>query len=213
MAPPVGRFWGSPCGPQKGSAFFFLVRGGEPKAAPILDVFSAPKAIAIWQRFRFLVEQVPPGRPVLRLNLDETSIRFWYEPRLGLRRPSRHVPKAGFARQASRSQLRKAFSHIGIICDDASLQPHLPQVLLVNERTVTAEQHRRWTPLPGCNAQMWRCKSACINDKVFARVVRTLGKVLRERAADRQPILLLDAHVCHFPQPHWRRSAIMAYGP
>ena len=152
----------------------------------------------MWQWFHFLLGQVPPGRPVLRLNLDETSVRFWYEPRLGLRRPRGRVPRAGFARQATRGQLRRAFSHIAIICDDASVQPHLPQVLLVNERTVTAEQHRRWASLPGCNAKLWRGKSAWINDEVFANIVRELGKVLRARAEGRQAILLLDAHKCHF---------------
>ena len=152
----------------------------------------------MWQWFHFLLSQVPPGRPVLRLNLDETSVRCWYEPRLDPRRPKGQVPRAGIARQASRGQLRRAFSHIGIICDDASLQPHLPQVLLVNERTVTAEQHRRWTPLPGYNAKLWRGKSAWINNKVFANIIRELGMVLRARVGDRQAILLLDAHVCHF---------------
>ena len=33
----------------------------------------------MWQWFHFLQGQVPPGRPVLRLNLDENSIKFWYE--------------------------------------------------------------------------------------------------------------------------------------
>ena len=152
----------------------------------------------MWQWFHFLQGQVPPGRPVLRLNLDETSVRFWYEPRQGLRRPRGQVPRAGFARKASRAQLRKAFSHIAIICDDTSLQPHLPQVLLVNERTVSAELNRRWTSLPGCNAKLWRGKSAWINDEVFAKIIRELGKVLRARAGGRQAILFLDAHKCHF---------------
>ena len=107
----------------------------------------------MWQWFHFLQAQVPPDRPVLRLNLDETSVRFWYEPRKGLRRPRGQIPRAGFARKASRAQLRKAFSHVAIICDDSSLQPHLPPVLLVNERAVSAELHRRWTPLPGTNAK------------------------------------------------------------
>ena len=159
-----------------------------------------PEATAVWQWFQFLQGQVPPGRPVLRLNLDETSVRFWYEPRKGLRHPRNQIPRTGFARQASRAQLRKAFSHIAIICDDTSLQPHLPQVLLVNERTVSAELHRRWTSLPGCNAKLWRGQSSWINDKVFAKIVRELGKVLRSHAAGRQAILLLDAHTCHFSQ-------------
>ena len=145
-------------------------------------LFLSPKATAVWQWFHFLQGRVPHGRQVLRLNLDETSIRFWYEPQKGLRRPRGQVPRAGFARKASRAQLRKAFSHVAIICDDTSLQPHLPQVLLVNERTVSAELNRRWTSLPGCNVKLWRGKSAWINNKVFAKIIREVGKVLRARA-------------------------------
>ena len=152
----------------------------------------------MWQWFHFLQKKIPPGRGVLRLNLDETSVRFFYEPRLGLRRPRGQVPRTGFARKATRGQLRKAFSHVAILCDDTSVQPYLPQVLLANERTVSAELHRRWASLPGCNAKLWRGKSAWINDKVFAKIIRELGKVLRVRAGGRQAILLLDAHKCHF---------------
>ena len=163
--------------------FAIKERGAETE--PIFDCFLSLEATAVWQWFHFLQRQVPPCDSVLRLNLDETSVKFWYEPRMGLRRPAGEVPRVGFARQASRSQLRRAFSHIAIICDDTGLQPHLPQVLLVNERTVTAEQHRRWTSLPGCNAKLWRGKSAWINDEVFAKIVRELGKVLRARAEGR----------------------------
>ena len=134
---------------------------------PIFVLFLPPEATAVWQWFHFLQEQVPPGRPVLRLNLDETSVRFWYEPCKGLRRPGGQVPRAGFARKASRAQLRKAFSHVAIMCNDTSLQPHLPRVLLVTERTVSAELNRRWTSLPGCNAKLWRGKTAWINDIVL----------------------------------------------
>ena len=157
-----------------------------------------PEATAVWQWFQFLQGQVPPGRPVLRLNLDETSVRFWYEPRKGLRRDAGDKPRKGFARQASRAQLRKAFTHVAIICDDSTLQPYLPQVLLVNERTVSMELSRRWTALRGCNAKLWRGKSAWINEKVFAKIVRELGMVLRERAGGRQAVLLMDAHKVHY---------------
>ena len=152
----------------------------------------------MWQWYHFLQGQVPHGRPVLRLNLDETSIKFWYEPRQGLCRPKGQAPRIGLGRKASRAQLRKAFSHIAIICDDPCLQPHLPQVLLVNQRTVSAELHRRWNSLPGCNAKLWRGKSAWINKQTFAQVIRELGKVVRKRAGSHQAILLLDAHKCHF---------------
>ena len=98
---------------------FQLEEGGQ-KRPPFCCHFGSPKATAVWQWYHFLVSQLPPGRPVLRLNLDETSVRFWYEPRLGLRRPTGRPPRVGHARQATRGQLRRAFSHVAIICDDAS---------------------------------------------------------------------------------------------
>ena len=198
MAPPLAPFWGPRSGPHFGSVCLFSVEGGVQKTDPIFALFMSPEATAVWQWFHFLQGQVPADRPVLRLNLDETSVRFWYQPCKGMRRPRCQVPRAGFARKASRAQLRKAFSHIAIISDDTSLQPYLPQMLLVNERTVSAELERRWTSLPGCNAKLWRGKSAWINDKLFAKIIRELGKVLRARAGGRQAILLLDAHRSHF---------------
>ena len=65
-------------------------------------------------------------------------------------------------------------------------------------RTVSAELHRRWTPLAGRNAKLWRGEWARINDKVVAAIIRELGQVLRMRAGGREAILLLDAHKCHF---------------
>ena len=166
----------------------------------------------MWQWFHFLQGQAPAGRPVLRLNLDETSVRFWYEPRKGLRRDAGDKPRKGFARQASRAQLRKAFTHVAIVCDDTTLQPYLPQVLLVNERTVSMELSRRWTALRGCNAKLWRGKSAWINEKVFAKILRELGKVLRERAGGRQAVLLMDAHKVHYSKGALAAAVTMTFG-
>ena len=99
------------------------LEGEGPKAALCLRV-SLEEAMASWQWFRFLLAQVPPGRKPLILNLDETSIRVWYEPRLGLRARAGNR-RAGPAptRQTSRGLLRKAFTHVAVICDDAALQP------------------------------------------------------------------------------------------
>ena len=119
-----GPFWVRNTDPVLGPCVCFQLRRGFKKRTRFWGRISSPEASAVWQWFHFLQERAPPGRPVLRLNLDETSVRFWYEPRRGLRRPRKEVPRAGFARKASRAQLRKAFTHIAIICDDSSLQPH-----------------------------------------------------------------------------------------
>ena len=155
----------------------------------------------MWQWFRFLVARVPPDKKLLLLNLDETSIRFWYQPRLGLRGRARAKPAGrGAARQASRGQLRKAFTHVAVICDDATLQPQLPQVILVNERTCTNLTLQNWKPIPGCKAEVLRHKSAWINNAKFADILRRIGEALKTHAPDRQAILLMDAHSCHFSE-------------
>ena len=155
----------------------------------------------MWQWFRFLVARVPPDKKLLLLNLDETSIRFWYQPRLGLRGRARATPAGrGAARQASRGQLRKAFTHVAVICDDAALQPQLPQVILVNERTCTNLTLQNWKPIPGCKAEVLRHKSAWINNAKFADILRRIGEALKTHAPDRQAILLMDAHSCHFSE-------------
>ena len=53
----------------------FLVSDGGAKTEPIFVHFLFPKATAVWQWLHFLLGQVPTGCPVLRLNLDETSVR------------------------------------------------------------------------------------------------------------------------------------------
>jgi len=192
---------GPPGGPRFGSIYRILLFRGFQKMDPFLIPCFHKKAMASWQWFHFLVGQVPPLRKVLVLNLDETSIRFWYQPRLGLRGRGRDKPRgAGPARQASRAQLRKALTHVAIICDDVALQPYLPQVLLVNERTATVRSLKSWKPIPGCKAEVWRGKSAWINDSVFGDIVTHLGAVLKTHALGRQAILLMDAHTCHFSE-------------
>ena len=168
----------------------------------------------MWQWFGFLVEQVPAGKKTIVLNLDETSIRFWYEPRQGLRvRSKAEGGSRGPARQASRGQLRKAVTHVAVICDDTAVQAQLPQVILMNERTCSAAALASWSPMRGCKAEVWRRKSAWINNKVFAEILNRIGQVLKEVAADRQAILLMDAHSCHFRQKLWPQLAHRIYGP
>ena len=101
------------------------------------------------------------------------------------------------ARHASRGLLRKAFTHVGLICNDPSLQPKLPHILLLNTNTATRRDLVGWKALKGCSAEVWRGKSAWINTTVFKRVIERLGVFLRTHAPERQAILLMDAHGVH----------------
>lgn len=172
------------------------------------------KALAVWQWFHFLRRQVPPNKPVLVLNLDETSIRFWYEPRRGLRPKDKDQGESTrAARQASRGQMRKAVTHVAIICNDHTIQPHLPQVIIVNEHIVSARTMRTWKPLAGTKAEVWRQKSAWINNENFGLIIKGIGKAVQARAPERQIILLMDAHICHFSKEALRQAALYQIWP
>ncbi len=153
----------------------------------------------MWQWVRFLRSWVPKEKEPLLLNLDETSIRFFYEPRKGLciRRRKTGPKGQGYVRHATRSQRRKALTHVAIICDDPRLQPELPQILLMSTATVAAKDVSTWRAARGCNVQVWRAKSAWVTNEIFSKMVTCLGKCLKEACPNRQPILLFDAHGVH----------------
>ena len=92
VAPSWSHFGGRRAAPVWGPCVGFPLARGCKKRTLFWPHFLSPEATAVWQWFHFLVGQVPSGHPVLRLILDRTSVRFWYEPRLGLRRPRGQGP-------------------------------------------------------------------------------------------------------------------------
>ena len=211
----VAPIWGPENGPNTSDHVNSLLRNRRSKKRT-LKWFRVliKKAAAVWQWFHFLRRQVPLDKQLLLLNLDETSVRFWYEPRRGLRlKTNLGGRKREAARQASRSQLRKAVTHVAIICDDHTIQPHLPQIIIVNEHTVSAKSLKTWKPLPGTKTEVWRRKSAWINNEIFGQIVKKIGEAVRERAPNHQVILLMDAHVCHFSKQALREAAVQHIWP
>ena len=103
----------------------------------------ASEVMSIWQWCRFLKSRILPPKQVLLLNLDETSIKFYYQPKRGLRlrRSLKRTAMDYFTgRNVSRSQMRKAFTHIAIVADDPEVQKHLPQICIVSARVVSVAQ-------------------------------------------------------------------------
>ena len=176
------------------------------KSEAVIDLHSSPlllpKACSVWQWFHFLLSKVSNDKTPLIINLDETSIRTWYPPRLGLksrRQVQRGQPPRG--RHSSRGQQRRAFTHVALICDDPSLQPLLPQILLVNEHTAPLYAIAGWSSLKGCNTHLWRAKSAWVNRNVFKLILAHIGDFAKTHAKDRQVILIMDALGVHCSEP------------
>ena len=147
-----------------------------------------------------LRQRLPAGKEFLICNLDETSCRFFYQGRKGMR--IRTSAAAGcdddLARNASKSAKRSAMTHVAIICNDHSIQPHLPQTLLCAEALLPQRDVAAITATLPQNVALWRKKSGWINVDVFADIMRVLVTVLSEVARQRQCILLMDAHRAHF---------------
>ena len=99
VANPGDHFWVHRADPKMGPCVCFCDKMRSKKTEPFLSNFRTAEATAVWQWFDFLQTQVRHGRPVLRLNLDETSVTFWYEPRQALCHPKGQVPRIGLDRK------------------------------------------------------------------------------------------------------------------
>jgi hypothetical protein len=139
----------------------------------------------------------------LLLNLDETSVKFFYEPARGLRigKKAAQNLRAPIKRNTSKGQQRRALSYIAIICDDPALQCDLPQIMLVASAILPTGAYNAVKDHLAGNVHIWRRKSGWINNEVFAEILTLLGGVLKKIAPSRQPILMMDAHKVHFASP------------
>lgn len=158
------------------------------------------EVLAAWQWCRFLKQQSSSKTPVL-LNLDETSVRFCYSPQKGLRvKPvgeERQRDQFFVGRNSSRSQLRKAFTHIGIICECKEFQALCPHILMIADKMVTqAEVLEVKASLPS-NILLWVQKTGWVSTSTFVQVVQELQSRLAHLQPTHQFILLLDAHCVH----------------
>ena len=97
----------------------------------------------------------------------------------------------------SRHKLRGCFTHIAMICDDASLQPRLPQIFLGNEHIFPQRVIETTRPDLPKNILVWRRKSAWVTKATMVEVVHALAAALGPELAARRVMLLLDACKIH----------------
>lgn len=166
------------------------------------------QATTIWQWFRCLLAQVPHQQPVVILNLDETSVRFYYPPKPGLKLRKQMLPvkSSQGKRHASKGYQRKAFTYVSIICDDKEVQANVPQIVLIAEKMCSvSDLDQAKASLPK-NVLVWRQKSSWVNNDVFAQIVRLLGQSVKAAAPKAKPFLLMDAHKVHYSVPVLRAA-------
>ncbi len=161
----------------------------------------------MWRWFAWYRARVPEGQEALILNLDETSVRYFYEARKGLlaaRGPGAQPGRQNL-RNTSKAQQRRAFTHVAIICDDTEVQAQLPQVLLCSEQLLRRRDELALRGQLPPNVHLWRRPSGWVTKESFAQVMRLLGEVLARSWPGRPAILIMDAH-----RVHWSPSVLRA---
>ena len=97
------------------------------------------------------------------------------------------------------SKRRCGFTHVAMICDDTSLQPRLPQILIGNEAIFPVAKLESVRPSLPPNIRLWRRKTGWVTAEVMRDIVRELSAALGELKATRTVVLLLDTapvHLC-----------------
>ena len=163
------------------------------------------QSAAVWQWWSFLKGQVPAGKTILRVNVDETSVCLFQGTAKGTVMATKRKYNETMAsdcprepaQKVSRSTRRTCLTHVAFVCDRSDIQPLLPQVVIGNEHTFQA---RDWTALVDRaprNVYMVRQKSAWNNHELYARIITLLATVLAPYMGECQPVLLMDACRCH----------------
>ena len=158
---------------------------------------------------------------MLRINLDETSCKLHCDQKRGLavcrQRTLSRAKKREIVQDVSRGKLRGCFTLIAMICDEASLQPLLPQILLGNEHIFQQRVLAEIQPSLASNIHLWRRPSAWATRLTMVEVVQVLARALGPVLHRRRVMLLLDACYIHmgteFLRACARRGILVHYVP
>ena len=157
-------------------------------------IFFDCEAEAAWQWHNHLESQVEVGKKLLRINLDETALCLCQDDQKG----NVFLTKGHNAMQKASLAARRAYvTHVALVCDDATVQQSLPQIVICNERTLPQKLHAALQASLGENFVLLRCASAWVNTDVMVEIVRLLAAALESYVKTFQPLLMLDAFRAH----------------
>lgn len=188
----------------------FLVRNTDQVWVRIFDIGppfwrttpNLAEATAVWQWFNHAEHlAASKGLTILRVNLDETAVCLFPGSTSGAIFVSPKRMREECVQKVAKWKRRCCLTHIGLICDQADIQPQLPQFVIGNERTLLARNMQSLRRVCPPNVILVRQKSAWSSAALTARIVRELSAALRRlgaRSRNLQPVLVMDAAKIHF---------------
>ena len=154
----------------------------------------------MWNWVAHLRDTCP--KPLLLMNLDETGVSLFNGDRKGtVRRVTKKDLRSRRSQeptqQATRTEMRGQATHVAIICDDASVQPLLPQVVVGDHHLLPARVCRDLQQDLPDNVCLLRLKSRWTDKTLMAAILRGIAAALEDIATIKQPVLLLDTAPSH----------------
>ena len=159
-------------------------------------------SLQAWACFKwgnFLGSFAGAERPILRLNMDETSVKLASTMKKGYvmigGRPRRIALRGG--PRPSLSLRRSALSLVAFACDDPSVQPSLPHVFVTNEHVLSkGDVEGLRMSCPG-NVFVLRRRSSWVNTSLLVEIIELLAEMIRPLLASRTVVLSMDACRTH----------------
>ena len=128
--------------------------------------------------------------------MDETSVQSPTNKRRGffIRRRTGKDQQKAFQRAGQRR-----CSLMGVICDNADLQKHLPQVLLPRSRKQQDPGSRMKAVYAAMGAplQAWHGSSGSVDANVLKMWLRSIKRCVTEHIPDAVIVLTMDSHPVH----------------
>ena len=143
------------------------------------------------------------GEQILRVNLDETSLKLNYDGIKG-------VVMADCLKEVvlvpAKSAQRGALSHVMMVCDDSGVQPLLPQVILGNKHILRVQDLDVLKDELPSNVYVIRGTSSWILAETMIVIMEMLRQALSSNHIDRRVVLILDACPVHMHRRVWSAS-------
>ena len=108
-----------------------------------------------------------------------------------------------------KSKGRGTISHAVLVCDDSTIQPELPQLIIGNEHILRVQDLNTLKPHLPANIVLVRAKSSWIKVELLIVLLEMLRKTLDAQKSEKVPVLLLDCCQVHCNARVWKTAKRM----
>ena len=156
----------------------------------------------MWQWHQALRKTCDPSKPVLLINMDETSVAAFHGVQKGT---VSKVPKDEQEpiQWASRQTRRTCFTHAAFICDNARVQKKLPQLILASNKVMNEQVYNAIVARAPPNVFVKRENSAWMTVELTNTLIRVLAFHISDELRTHEVILIMDAARIHVHRTIW----------